>query len=156
MSPRSLRIGSALALPVLVAVYIVAFALALPGLEIATGHPIWVMAVLALLLVIVLVQELGEVRSEDPPLQGEATLGTWWAANGAAVRMILLLGGYVLALGYLGFYVSSAIFTAAAISMLGYRRPPIIALIAGVTVLALWAVFGELLGLRLPSGPFGG
>lgn len=156
MSPKAMQMGSVLALPALVAVYMVAFALALPGLEIATGHPIWVMAVLALLLVIVTVQELREVLSEGPPPQGDAVPRPWWAANRPTVTMITLLGGYALALGHLGFYLSSAIFTAVAIYVLGYRRLPIIALIAGVTVLALWALFGELLGLRLPSGPFGG
>lgn len=155
MSPKALQIGSVLALPALVAVYMVAFALALPGLEIATGHPIWVLAFLALLLVIVLIQELRGVRSEDQPAQGDAVLRTWWAVNRPTVTMIILLGGYALALGYLGFYLSSAIFTAAAIYVLGYRRLPIIALIAGATVLALWALFGELLDLRLPNGPFG-
>jgi putative tricarboxylic transport membrane protein len=66
--------------------------------------------------------------------------------------MLLALGGYAVAVEFLGHLVSSALLVAALLVIVGTRRWWQIALAAVITALVTDLVFSALLGLRLPTG----
>lgn len=85
------------------------------------------------------------------PAQGEAG-----AANplaGLAWRPTLVLSGllalYAVGIGYAGFFVSSALFLAAACFALGERRPAVVAAVAVGVSLGLFLILNTLLGIYL-------
>ena len=75
--------------------------------------------------------------------------------QGERVRFILSLAlilGSLLWLYFLGFIITGVLCTAAAMVLLGARRPVSIALISLLAPLILWRVFSLLLNMTLPQG----
>lgn len=64
--------------------------------------------------------------------------------------LVLLSAAYLILLGLIGFLPATALFLAALIGLLGERRWWMIAAVAVLTPLLLYAVFALGLGLRLP------
>jgi putative tricarboxylic transport membrane protein len=74
-----------------------------------------------------------------------------WVVLGAAVA---LLAAYTQGLAQLGFVLATALFVAICLALLGERGPVRLG-VAGVAVsLAIFIIFGLLLGVDLPKGPF--
>ncbi len=66
--------------------------------------------------------------------------------------LLILLALYCWALGYLGFFLSSALFLPATMLGIGYRRPlPIVFTTAGILIFVYY-VFAKLLEVSLPKG----
>lgn len=77
------------------------------------------------------------------------------ARVGLLAATVVLLVAYALVMPRAGFLVATPAFLAAVLACLGVQEPvPLVLVAAGVTA-ALYGVFGRLLGVLLPPGPFG-
>lgn len=74
-----------------------------------------------------------------------------WRRLGGGVA---LCSAYVWAMSYVGFAISSVIFSAIAMLFLGYRRPLPVLLIATGFPLATWYCFVFILKIQLPVSPW--
>ncbi|ROT97818.1 tripartite tricarboxylate transporter TctB family protein [Histidinibacterium lentulum] len=75
----------------------------------------------------------------------------------STLRSMALIGLcvlYALALRPAGFLIATPVFLAAALALLGKRRPVPILAIAVIYTAAAYVVFAEILSVRLPVGPF--
>lgn len=86
-----------------------------------------------------------------PPRGDDIPAGFAW---GRAGGLIALMGLYALAIGPLGFVVTSALFLAGGFFVLGERRPLVLALVATCVSLGFWIMF-TLLDVKLDWGVFG-
>ncbi|MGQ9371269.1 tripartite tricarboxylate transporter TctB family protein [Azospirillum sp. ST 5-10] len=102
-----------------------------------------VLSGMAVLAVVVIV---GELRRRRVPA---ATEGLGKAA--AAIALTVLYG---LAVDRLGFLLASIGFVATLPVLLGYRRWPVLAVVAVANAVAVWLVFERLLLIILPHSPW--
>lgn len=84
------------------------------------------------------------------PAEGtpESTLATLHAPFKVFVAASL----YILAIGYLGYFVATALFLCAAMFWFGSRRPIAVISVAGGFLLIVYALFVSFMGVRLPEG----
>ncbi len=83
-----------------------------------------------------------------------APVGVAAFAWSRAAGLIALMAGYALAIGHLGFAVTSALFLAGGFRVLGERRPTVLAAVSIGVALGFWAMFW-LLDVKLDWGVFG-
>lgn len=86
-----------------------------------------------------------------PPDGAPVGIGLAW---GRGAGLIALMGLYALAIGPLGFVVTSALFLIGGFLALGERRPLVLALVGFGVALGFWIMF-TLLDVRLDWGVFG-
>lgn len=82
-----------------------------------------------------------------------APVGVAGFAWGRTVGLLALMAGFALAIPYLGFAVTSALFLAGGFRLLGERRPVVLAPVAIGVSLGFWAMF-HALGVTLDWGVF--
>lgn len=68
------------------------------------------------------------------------------------LRFIVLLAGYIGLMQLAGYFISTIIFLAAAMLMLGYRKYPVLICVSLFWTDITWLVFDKLLNLNLPGG----
>jgi len=118
----------------------------------------WPRAVIALIALVAICQLAGSAMDrpggragQAAPVDaaGEAKGGAYWARLAA---MLLLPLVYALSLDYTGFYVTTPLFLALYLTILGERRPAVIALVTLFITVLLLLVFTKLLYVGLPVG----
>lgn len=94
--------------------------------------------------------------SESHEVEGEGVADEpeYVASPYRSFALIAICAGYALALKPAGFLLATPVFLAAALVLLGRRRPGPIAAIALIYTSAAYIVFAEILSVRLPVGPF--
>lgn len=86
-----------------------------------------------------------------PPAGAPVGVGLAW---GRGFGLLALMGFYALAIGPLGFVVTSALFLAGGFMVLGERRPAVLVPVAAGVSLGFWAMF-TLLDVKLDWGVLG-
>jgi putative tricarboxylic transport membrane protein len=107
---------------------------------------------LAVLLALGSVLLIARQPRPDAPLQGDAIPVP--GDMGRLTGTIALTAAYVVLFEAAGYLLLTPCYLGAFARLLGYRawRPVVTAVLA--LTLAVWLVFGWLLGIRLPQGPF--
>lgn len=101
---------------------------------------------LTLLALALVARAVGGRSDSSPPPSARA---------GLLAAILVLLVAYALAMPRVGFLVATPAFFAAVLAALGVREVFPVAVVAVVLTVALYVVFGRLLGVLLPPGPFG-
>lgn len=101
---------------------------------------------LTLLALALVARAVGGRSDSSPPPSARA---------GLLAAILVLLVAYALAMRRVGFLVATPAFFAAVLAALGVREVFPVAVVAVVLTVALYVVFGRLLGVLLPPGPFG-
>jgi hypothetical protein len=157
MSRRTYQVAAALALPVLVGLYLILFWRSVAPLPIqSAGYPKVLIVGIAVLLPVVAIRDLRRSRAVAPAesLQdGDEPSAGIGKVSRATRAVVVTMGGlavYVLAISVVGTYVASAVFVPGIAFALGYRRPSGLLRLA---VLAVVLVYGAAagMGLQLPG-----
>lgn len=143
----------ALVLPVTLLVYAVAFFASVYGLRLdSRAYPQALIAVLVLLLVS---QVAGDVRGWWRGAEGERGPRDLWARWRRTACTMGLTGAFTFAVERVGFYEAMIPYVIVLLPAIGVRRPLHVALFTAGSVLVVYGLFTELLGVRLPTGLLG-
>lgn len=112
--------------------------------------PRFLMMLQVLFSLILLVQAFRGAATETRSGAGDPadTLATLYAPFKVFVATSL----YVVVIGYLGYFVATALFLCLAMLWFGSRRPVVVVAVAGGFLLIVYALFVAFMGVRLPEG----
>jgi hypothetical protein len=153
MSRRTLQLGAALALPVIVGLYLILFWRSVAPLPIqSAGYPKVLIAGIAVLLPIVAIRDVRRTKAAPADKSIEQVESSGKVSQGARA-VVITMGGlavFVLCMPVVGTYAASAVFVPGIAFALGYRRPSGLLRLA---VLAVVLVYGAAagMGLQLPG-----
>ena len=129
-----------------------------PGFE-QMGAEVWpriVLALLSILSLVYLIQSLrsNEVQAATPSAPGEAAAG-WWTRYQNPIFCFALFFAFLVTLPYLGMLLGGILFVFLMMSVLGGWSAKLVlmhALIAVLSVGAMWSIFTFGLRVMLPAG----
>ena len=129
-----------------------------PGFE-QMGAEVWpriILALLGILALVYLIQSLrsSEVQAATPSTPGEAAAG-WWARYQNPIFCFALFFAFLVTLPYLGMLLGGILFVFLMMSVLGGWSAKLVmmhALIAVLSVGAMWSIFTFGLRVMLPAG----
>lgn len=104
---------------------------------------LWIFALIPLNIILLITTVKNEVKSDDKLNSGNRVI---------VYQMIAVLATYLLSIYFIGYFISSALFVAATLNLLGYKEKLKIIYISLGWVLFSWLVFYKLLYVPLPLG----
>ncbi len=87
-------------------------------------------------------------HATKPPAAAAETL----ASLLAPFKVFVAASLYILAIGYLGYFIATAVFLCAAMFWFGSRRPVVVIAVTAGFLLIVFALFVSFMGVRLPEG----
>lgn len=92
-----------------------------------------------------------DVRPNAPDATPNDTLDTLVSLY-APFKVFVSVSLYIVAIGYLGYFVATALFLCVAMFWFGSRRPVVVVAVSAGFLIIVYALFVTFMGVRLPEG----